>query len=310
MANDIKSKSCACKGIRTCSKCEQYQPPKSSDRNLHIEKTYVHCWRCGNRAYDSEFFDKHFEDHEKTNKFDNNVPMVEIDGIFLQTDVITDDEEVQLIRQIDSFKWIDSQSGRRKQDFGPKINFKKQKINFTPFEGMPKLDVELLNTIRSERLTSHDDWHRFSSLPFDQYSDYTILNRFHAIEICHLEYCPERGSSIDPHFDDNWIWGERLVTLNLASTTAITLTFPELSSSPEYCIRIVCPRKSLLVLYGDARYKFHHSIQRTDINHRRLAITFRELAYSFFQQSFLNKDMRHLQIRDEFLNRSKKFIIK
>ena len=71
-------------------------------------------------------------------------------------------------------------------------NFKKQKINFTPFEGMPKLDVELLNTIRSERLTSHDDWHRFSSLPFDQYSDYTILNRFHAIEICHLEYWYEK----------------------------------------------------------------------------------------------------------------------
>ncbi|KAH9419236.1 Alpha-ketoglutarate-dependent dioxygenase alkB 4 [Dermatophagoides pteronyssinus] len=309
MTTDIKSRSCACKGIRTCLQCENYQLPKSSGQNLWNTKTYVYCWRCGNRAYASTFFDKHVEDHEKNNEFDD-VPMIQIDGVFLQTDVITDDEEVHLIKQIDSFDWVDSQSGRRKQDFGPKINFKKQKINFTPFTGLPKLDVEILNLIRRERLTSHNDWHRFSSLPFDQYSDHTILNRFYPIEICHLEYCPERGSSIDPHFDDNWIWGDRLVTLNLASTAVITLTFPELSSVPEYCIRIACPKKSLLVLYGDARYKFHHSIHRSDINHRRLAITFRELAYSFFQQSYLNKDKRYLLIHDEFINRSKKMITK
>ncbi|OTF81974.1 alpha-ketoglutarate-dependent dioxygenase ABH4-like protein [Euroglyphus maynei] len=195
-----ESKSCACKGIRTCLKCEHYDEPESGGQNLNVSKTYVFCWRCGNRAYDSEFFDKHFEDHEIANEFET-IDMVQID---------------------------------------------------------------------------------------------------------------ERGSSIDPHFDDNWIWGERLVTLNLASKTVITLTFPELSSSSssEYCIRIICPRKSLLVLYGDARYKFHHSIQRSDINHRRLAITFRELAYSFFQQSYLNKDIRYLQIHDEFINRSKKFITK
>ncbi|KPM07354.1 alpha-ketoglutarate-dependent dioxygenase ABH4-like protein, partial [Sarcoptes scabiei] len=112
---------------------------------------------------------------------------------------------------------------------------------------------------------------------------------------------PLRGSSIDPHFDDFWIWGERLVTLNLQSTAIITLNLPD---SYDHCIRIKCPNRSLLVLYGDARYRYHHSIRRSDITDRRIAITFRELPFSFYS----SEEPQNHQIMSDFM-RCSQFLI-
>lgn len=39
-----------------------------------------------------------------------------------------------------------------------------------------------------------------------------------------IEYSPERGAAIDPHFDDFWIWGERLCTLSLAHKAVMSFT--------------------------------------------------------------------------------------
>ena len=47
---------------------------------------------------------------------------------------------------------------------------------------------------------------------------------FRAVEQCSIEYRPETGASIEPHIDDCWIWGERIVQLNCLSETTLTLT--------------------------------------------------------------------------------------
>ena len=107
-----------------------------------------------------------------------------------------------------------------------------------------------------------------------------VLQNFQPVELCNLEYIPERGSSIDPHFDDFWVWGERLVTLNLLSETAYTMT-----SDKELGIKVKIPfpRRSLLVLYGPARHEWQHSICRSDIRSRRIGITVRELTAEFLE---------------------------
>lgn len=46
---------------------------------------------------------------------------------------------------------------------------------------------------------------------------------FQTIEQCSLEYNPDKGASIDPHIDDCWIWGERVVTVNCLSDAVLTL---------------------------------------------------------------------------------------
>jgi len=101
------------------------------------------------------------------------------------------------------------------------------------------------------------------------------LADFFPIELCNLEYVPERGSAIDPHLDDSWLWGERLVTINLLSDTFLSFT-----SDTEQLL-VPQPRRSLIVVSGSARHIWKHSINREHIVSRRLSITLRELSAIF-----------------------------
>lgn len=66
---------------------------------------------------------------------------------------------------------------------------------------------------------------------FPQYSEFVqqrfeavpLLSNFKTIEQCSLEYNPDKGASIDPHIDDCWIWGERVVTVNCLAESVLTL---------------------------------------------------------------------------------------
>ena len=136
------------------------------------------------------------------------------------------------------------------------MNFKKHKLKTSVFTGLPRLSRMLV----------------------DRMSEHSVLDGFIPVELCNLEYMPERGSSIDPHYDDFWIWGERLVTLNLLSSTVHTMTIDTL---PGVEVAVTLPRRSLIVAGGDARYKWKHGIHRSDITSRRLAMTFRELPAAY-----------------------------
>ncbi len=71
-----------------------------------------------------------------------------------------------------------------------------------------------------------------------------------------LEYSPERGAAIDAHFDDFWLWGERLITVNMLSGTWLSMTCQE---RPEVVIHVPMPRRSLIAVYSEARCVYHSS---------------------------------------------------
>ncbi|XP_069471071.1 alpha-ketoglutarate-dependent dioxygenase alkB homolog 4 isoform X2 [Ambystoma mexicanum] len=215
---------------------------------------------------------------------------------------------------MDQDAWKISQSGRRKQDYGPNVNFKKQKVKVGRFSGLPSFSRDIVR-----RMNEH-----------------AALQGFQPVEQCNLDYNPQRGSAIDPHFDDWWLWGERLVTLNLLAETLLTMSCdskdqlqlfttskqdhstmdtsavsqvckranliqrearPETNisnipnsspdpltrfvSSSEVHVAIRLPRRSLIILAGDARFKWKHAIYREHIEHRRICCTFRELSAEF-----------------------------
>ncbi|KAG8450738.1 hypothetical protein GDO86_003132 [Hymenochirus boettgeri] len=200
-----------------------------------------------------------------------------------------------MIQIMDQDKWRLSQSGRRKQDFGPKVNFKKQKLKVGSFTGLPN----------------------FSQVLWQRMKLHAVLEGFLPVEQCNLDYSSDRGSSIDPHFDDSWLWGERLVSLNLLSDTVLTMTREDADSlqlmsavgeetelhhandvNTTQCnaadcklygiipfsdveVTIYLPQRSLVVLYSDARYKWKHAIHRENIRQRRVCITFREMSPEF-----------------------------
>lgn len=185
------------------------------------------------------------------------------------------------------------------QNFGPKCNFKKRRLQIGDFKGFPK----------STQFVQQ----RFSTID--------ILKDYQTIEQCSLEYDPKNGASIDPHIDDCWIWGERIVTLNLMSDSILTL-FPYRGDSKKYnlelapeqfrhgvpndntkqiAVRVLMPRRSLLVLYGEARYCWEHMVLRDDITERRVCLAYRE-----FTPPYLPGGSSHCK-SEQVLEKSKAF---
>ena len=52
------------------------------------------------------------------------------------------------------------------------------------------------------------------------------LRTFCPVEVNILLYEQSKGSNIASHFDDFWLWGERIVGLNLLSDTVMTYNRP------------------------------------------------------------------------------------
>lgn len=56
---------------------------------------------------------------------------------------------------------------------------------------------------------------------------------------------------------------------------------PELGLAEEVHVAVRLPRRSLAVLYGEARHRWKHAIHREDVQARRVCSTYRELAAEF-----------------------------
>ena len=83
------------------------------------------------------------------------------------------------------------------------MNFKKQKVKTQVFTGLPAFSEALVARMKNTK----------------------VLCDFEPVELCNLEYLPHRGAAIAAHKDDSWLWGERLVTINLLSDTKYTMTW-------------------------------------------------------------------------------------
>lgn len=237
-----------------------------SDYISSCKPKYIFCPECGDLAWIDDNHDMHQQN--------SGVDSVKIKGIFVAENFVTQDEENTLIKLIDtSTSWVPSQEGRAKQDYGPKVSFLKRKVSVGDFKGFPDYAQSLFQRMQ----TAYQD--RFQD--------------FIPVEFCILEYTPERGSYIRPHYDDTWIWGDRLITVNLLSDTCLRLSRE--FNIPPFEILIKMPARSLLVIYGEARYEWHHSINRYDIKSRRIAMTWRE-----FGEEILHED-EHKEFVDQIL---------
>ena len=76
------------------------------------------------------------------------------------------------------------------------------------------------------------------------------MQGFSPIEVNILEYEEVKGSNIAPHFDDFWIWGERILGVNLLSDSVMKYTRPD---GDKRVIEVPIPRRSLYLMSGASR---------------------------------------------------------
>ncbi|VDL66595.1 unnamed protein product [Nippostrongylus brasiliensis] len=171
---------CGCKGVRFCALCETSERVKK----LRMEE---------NKYADYDIFVyKHGSGSASlADSSSSTDDKITIGGLMVVHDFLSESEEAEIMEMIDGVEWVLSQSGRRKQDYGPKVNFKHKKVKTDSFVGMPEYADMLLEKMRSispEKLGNY--------IPF---------------EMCNLEYDESKKSTIEMHYDDTWIWGNRLI---------------------------------------------------------------------------------------------------
>ena len=158
-------------------------------------------------------------------------------------------DEDDLIRDIDSRPWNNSLS-RRTQHYGYVYDYSQKDVLTKASEEIPNAWIE--KVLRPWNLSTE----------FNQ----CIVN----------EYVP--GQGIAKHVDNTKLFAETIVSVSLGSD--IVMEFGQWSSAVQQ--EVVLPRRSALVLTGDARYKWHHAIPRRKEDHgvprkRRISLTFRQV---------------------------------
>ena len=114
------------------------------------------------------------------------------------------------------------------------------------------------------------------------------MEGFQPIELNILEYVEERGAHIAPHFDDFWIWGERIVGINMLQDTTLTYykTITHFLGAEEeedvsIEIEIPVPRFAMYIISRQARFDWLHGIKPEHIKGRRIVCTVREIGEEY-----------------------------
>ncbi len=178
-----------------------------------------------------------------------------VSGLRYIPEFISTDAESELINQIDSQHWLNDLK-RRVQHYGYKYDYKARNLT-QEFNLGPMPDWLLLYS----RKLFFDGF-------FDKVPDQVIIN----------EYLP--GQGISPHIDCIPCFEENVASLSLASLCVMDFT------KGKEKISLFLEPRSLLILSGEARFNWKHSIpsRKTDYcnntkipRERRLSLTFRNV---------------------------------
>ncbi|KRY14422.1 Alpha-ketoglutarate-dependent dioxygenase alkB -like protein 4 [Trichinella patagoniensis] len=262
--SSVGGKICGCKGIRFCRLCENTDRVKNLQRERCLDwkkyRIFIYCRKCDSSGH-SLTSEMHSVEQllELYNNFHDlvqgNFDSFACETVKVVENFLTEDEEARLLKSISQSAWQVSQSGRRKQDYGPKVNFKKRKIKY--------------HTHNNQRDNTLPEYFGFL---FDRMKQLKFLEDFVAVQVTNLEYCSERGSWIEFHTDDQWAWGERIVTCSLCSDAVMSFLEEENNS----LIHVPLLKRSLICISGPMRHKLKHAILPGHIVGTRIAITVRE----------------------------------
>ena len=178
---------------------------------------------------------------------------MKIPGLTYISDYITLEQELELVKIIDTKPWIDELK-RRVQHYGYKYDYKSRSLDNQDYLG----PIPDWLAIMSNKL--------FSDGIFERMPDQVIINEY------------EPGQGIAPYIDCVPCFGPTISSLSLNSNCVIDFTKNNKQES------LLLEQRSLLILKNEARYCWKHSIaaRKQDkhggqnfIRGKRISLTFR-----------------------------------
>ena len=183
-----------------------------------------------------------------------------IKGLYYIEKIMTEEEEKELIKNINSNDWL-SELTRRVQHYGYKYNYKKRKIEKDDFLGeLPDWTKELEKKI-FKVINENNDRIKLSYSKFDQ----LIINEY------------KKNQGISPHIDCVPCFEDGIISVTIGNFGIMTFSNPD--TKEEYDVRL--KRRSVVILTSDARYKWTHEINKTKNKnfenvYPRISLTFRK----------------------------------
>ncbi len=209
------------------------------------------------RAVQPELFDRGMRPRQPRPIEKKEVPMG-IPGLSCIKNYITADRHNKLLAQVDEQVWLEDIK-RRVQHYGFKYDYRARKVNYDMHIG------ELPRWL--EELSKELYWDKY----MPEVADQVIVN----------EYLP--GQGISAHVDCEPCFKDTIVSLSLGSNCVMNFT-NKLDKAKR--IPIWLEPRSLIVMKGEARYKWLHSIPARSSDEwegerhgrqRRVSLTFRKV---------------------------------
>jgi alkylated DNA repair dioxygenase AlkB len=183
---------------------------------------------------------------------------IAIEGLTYMPNFLSKVEHDQLLKDIDNNNWLPDLK-RRVQHYGYKYDYRSRIINKSMHIGaIPIWAQEVANKLKNQSLINY--------LP-----DQVIVN----------EYMP--GQGIANHVDCEPCFGDTIVSISLGGSCVMNFTN---LNDPRIISKILLEPKSVIILTGDARYKWMHGIKlvKSDLvnnvkyyRQRRVSLTFRKV---------------------------------
>lgn len=180
-----------------------------------------------------------------------------MNGLEYYPKFISEGEELELITAIDNANWLNDLK-RKVQHYGFKYDYKARRIDESFRIGtLPNWSDFIVDRILKNGIVNHQP-------------DQLIINNY------------EVGEGISMHVDCEPCFTDIIISLSLFSD--IVMDFKKLNSNQKESILL--QRGSLLVISGDARYKYEHGIaqRKSDMfnkrkrdRKRRVSMTFRKV---------------------------------
>ncbi|XP_055327275.1 uncharacterized protein LOC129580667 [Paramacrobiotus metropolitanus] len=255
-------KPCSCKGGSRCDLCRnlpawKHRLPAATNVTVPANAmVYDHCMTC-NMAYQLDF--EFARILHPRHRYDAGEPL-QLSKLSFWPEFLTGDEERDLTKCINARMWMDGGSGCRRQDYGPSVNYQRQRVNLQNFTGLP----------------------HFAQLLLGRFSRWKELDGFQCVAVSNWELTSDRMSSVQSRVEDEWMWGNRVVIFSILADTVLTFSPRKWERKEVYRpVRVQIPRRSLLIVTDEVRRDWNYSVLSADVHEKQIMMVFRELSDIF-----------------------------